>query len=116
MRAPLSGRADKQMLYLAPMAKNCRFPAAAIVSVTAARRPREDKLPIQVRASSEEGKRGRRRNPIPLLSFLPPSSPFERIMKRRSTLSWRRREEETTIDSSFLPSNYSTPFTPLPSF
>ena len=68
MRAPLWP--DKQMLYLAPMAKNCRFPAAAIVSVTAARRPREDKLPIQVRASSEEGKRGRR-NPIPLLSFLP---------------------------------------------
>ena len=71
MRAPLWP--DKQMLYLAPMAKNCRFPAAAIVSVTAARGPRarEDKLPIQVRASSEEGKRGRRRNPIPLLSFPP---------------------------------------------
>ena len=71
MRTPLWP--DKQMLYLAPMAKNCRFPAAAIVSVTAARGPRarEDKLPIQVRASSEEGKRGRRRNPIPLLSFPP---------------------------------------------
>ena len=59
------------MLYLAPMAKNCRFPRRGHCECDGLRaRPREDKLPIQVRASSEEGKRGRR-NPIPLLSFLP---------------------------------------------
>ena len=71
MRAPLWP--DEQMLYLAPMAKNCRFPAAAIVSVTAARRPREDKLPIQVRILGGRQEREEEESDSP--SFLP-SLPF----------------------------------------